>query len=81
MCYFHRFGFLEQSWAMVAAFGVITLVAAVVESLPISTRLDDNLTVPLASVLIGSLVFYSIGARNLCCMSSDGSSILAVVEM
>jgi farnesol kinase len=56
---------------MVVALGVISLVAAVVESLPISTRLDDNLTVPLASVLVGSLVFYSIGVRSLCCMSSD----------
>jgi hypothetical protein len=27
---------------------------------PISTRLDDNLTVPLASVLLGALVFYLI---------------------
>jgi farnesol kinase len=71
MCYLHRFGFVEHRWAMVVAFGVISLVAAVVESLPISTRLDDNLTVPLASVLVGSLVFYSIGVRSLCCMSSD----------
>ncbi|GJN13993.1 hypothetical protein PR202_gb00762 [Eleusine coracana subsp. coracana] len=81
MCYFHRFGFVEQSWAMVVAFGVISLVAAVVESLPISTRLDDNLTVPLASVLVGSLVFYSIGVRSLCCMSSGLSSISPIVEM
>lgn len=51
MCYFSIFGFVEKSWTMVAAFRVISLVAAVVESLPISTRLDDNLTVPVASVL------------------------------
>jgi hypothetical protein len=30
---------------MVVAVGVISIVASVVESLPISTRLDDNLTV------------------------------------
>jgi farnesol kinase len=30
---------------MVAVFGVISIVASVVESLPISTRLDDNRTV------------------------------------
>jgi len=57
MCYFNIFGFVEKSWTMVAAFGVISLVAAVVESLPISTCLDDNLTVPVASVLFSALVF------------------------
>ncbi|CAO2143004.1 unnamed protein product [Urochloa humidicola] len=67
---------------MVAGFGVTSLAAAVVESLPISTRLDDNLTVPLASVLVGALVFYFIKAGNLCCMTSeDGSRIPAIVEM
>ncbi|CAL4897292.1 unnamed protein product [Urochloa decumbens] len=68
-------------WSMVAAFGVTSLAAAVVESLPISTRLDDNLTVPLASVLVGALVFYLIAPGNLCCMTSeDGSSISAIVR-
>uniref|UniRef100_A0A0A9BZZ1 Uncharacterized protein n=1 Tax=Arundo donax TaxID=35708 RepID=A0A0A9BZZ1_ARUDO len=81
MCYFHRFGFVAKSWTMVIAFGAISLVAATVESLPISTRLDDNLTVPLATMLVGGLVFYFIGARNLCCMSSDRSNISAIVEM
>jgi len=82
MCYFNIFGFVEKSWTMVAAFGVISLVAAVVESLPISTCLDDNLTVPVASVLFSALVFYSIGARNLCCMSGeDWRSISATVGM
>jgi len=50
MWYLNIFGFVDKSWAMVGAFGVISLAAAVVESLPISTRLDDNLTVPLVSV-------------------------------
>ncbi|TVU27516.1 hypothetical protein EJB05_30133, partial [Eragrostis curvula] len=81
MCYFHHFGFVEQSWRMVLAFGVISFVAAVVESLPISTRLDDNLTVTLASALVGALVFHFIGVRNLCCMNSDGSNISAIVQM
>jgi len=57
MWYLNIFGFVDKSWAMVGAFGVISLAAAVVESLPISTRLDDNLTVPLASVLVSALVF------------------------
>jgi farnesol kinase len=81
MCYLHRFGLVEQSWAMAVAFGVTSLVAAVVESLPISTRLDDNLTVPLASALVGSLVLYSMGVRSLCCMSSERSSVSSIVEM
>ncbi|CAN6362012.1 unnamed protein product [Urochloa humidicola] len=82
MCYFNIFGFVDKSWTMVSAFGVTSLAAAVVESLPISTRLDDNLTVPLASVLVGALVFYFIAPRNLCCMTSeDGSSISAIIGM
>ncbi|KAK3118192.1 hypothetical protein QOZ80_9BG0695520 [Eleusine coracana subsp. coracana] len=81
MCYFHHFGFVEQSWTMVLAFGAISFVAAVVESLPISTRLDDNLTVPLASVPVGALIFHFMGFRNLCCMSSDQSNISAIVQM
>jgi farnesol kinase len=81
MCYFNIFGFVEKSWTMVGAFGAISLAAAVVESLPISTRLDDNLTVPLASVLVGALVWYFIGATNLCCMSTDDSSLSAIAEM
>jgi farnesol kinase len=81
MCHFNIFGFVEKSWTMVVVFGVISLVAAVVESLPISSC-DSNLTVPVASVLFGALVFYSIGARNLCCMSSeDRRSISATVGM
>ncbi|KAF0889642.1 hypothetical protein E2562_030123 [Oryza meyeriana var. granulata] len=73
MCYFHHFGFIEESWTMVIAFGVTSFAAAIVESLPISTRLDDNLTVPFTSVLVGVLVFYYTGAGNLCCMSDDKS--------
>lgn len=81
MCYFHHFGFVEQSWTMVLAFGAISFVAAVVESLPISTRLDDNLTVPVASVLVGALIFHFTGVGSLCCMSSYRSDISAVVQM
>ncbi|XP_062204178.1 probable phytol kinase 2, chloroplastic [Phragmites australis] len=81
MCYFHHFGFVEESWTLVVAFGAISLVAAVVESLPISTRLDDNLTVPLACVLVGAVVFYLVGARNLCCMSRGRSNISAIAGM
>jgi farnesol kinase len=79
MCYFHLFGFIEQSWIMVAAFGITSLAAAIVESLPVSTRLDDNLTTPIASVLVGGLVFYYVGGGGT--GNGNRSSISAVAEM
>ncbi|KAM1254947.1 hypothetical protein ACFX2G_029828 [Malus domestica] len=57
MHYFSSFGFVQESWGMVLGFLVVSLASALVESLPISTELDDNLTVSLTSVLVGSLVF------------------------
>ncbi|XP_071935680.1 probable phytol kinase 2, chloroplastic [Coffea arabica] len=57
MHYFSTFGYVEESWQMAYRFFVVSLVAALVESHPISTELDDNLTVPLTSVLVGSFVF------------------------
>lgn len=57
MHYFHTFGFIEENWGMIIRFFVVSLAASFVESLPISTELDDNLTVPVASLLIGGLVF------------------------
>ena len=80
MCYFHLFGFVEQSWIMVGAFGITSLAAAIVESLPISTRLDDNLTTPIASVLVGGLVFYYVGGGGGATVG-DRSSIAAIAEM
>jgi farnesol kinase len=82
MWYFNIFGFVDKSWAMVGGFGVVSLGAAVVESLPISTRLDDNLTVPLASALLGALVFHLIiPPTNLQGGSSSSTSISAIVDM
>lgn len=57
MYYFSMFGFVEKSFKMVLGFFVVSLVSAFVESHPICTKFDDNLMVPLASVLLGSLVF------------------------
>lgn len=57
MYYFSIFGFVENSFEMVRGFLVVSLTSALVESHPISTTLDDNLTVPLASLLIGTFVF------------------------
>ncbi|KAL9261858.1 putative phytol kinase 3, chloroplastic [Drosera capensis] len=56
MFYFSRFGYIQASWDMVFGFLIVSLAATVVESLPISTDLDDNLTVPLTSLLVGILV-------------------------
>ncbi|KAF8402600.1 hypothetical protein HHK36_010688 [Tetracentron sinense] len=57
MHYFCAFGLVQESWEMLGGFFIVSLVSAVVESLPISTEVDDNLTVPLASVFVSSLVF------------------------
>ncbi|CAI0399904.1 unnamed protein product [Linum tenue] len=57
MHYFASFGYVEESWGMVLGFLAASVASAIVESLPISTELDDNLTVTLASVLVGKLVF------------------------
>ncbi|XP_068644218.1 probable phytol kinase 2, chloroplastic isoform X2 [Aristolochia californica] len=56
MHYFSLFGFIEESWGLVLSLLVVSVASAIVESLPISTELDDNLTVPLTAVLLGSLV-------------------------
>ncbi|CAD5184346.1 probable phytol kinase 2, chloroplastic isoform X1 [Musa acuminata AAA Group] len=57
MHYYHTFGFIEESWGMIIRFFVVSLASALVESLPISTEVDDNLTVPVTSLLVGGLVF------------------------
>jgi farnesol kinase len=75
MCYFHFFGFIEESWIMAVAFLVASLAAAIVESLPVSTRLDDNLTVPITSALVGGLAFNYVGGGD------HRSGISAIAEM
>ncbi|XVF46218.1 hypothetical protein PTKIN_Ptkin03bG0009800 [Pterospermum kingtungense] len=57
MYYFSYFGYIQESWEIVFGFLVSSLASALVESFPISTKLDDNLTVPLTSILVSSLVF------------------------
>ncbi|TVU36706.1 hypothetical protein EJB05_18650 [Eragrostis curvula] len=57
MHYFHAFGFIEETWQMALGFLVVSVAATLVESHPISTELDDNLTVPLTSFIVGTLVF------------------------
>ncbi|PKI51290.1 hypothetical protein CRG98_028319 [Punica granatum] len=57
MYYFASFGYMQVSWEMIWGFLFVSLASALVESLPLSTALDDNLTVPLTSFIVGSLVF------------------------
>uniref|UniRef100_A0ACD5Y4D5 Uncharacterized protein n=1 Tax=Avena sativa TaxID=4498 RepID=A0ACD5Y4D5_AVESA len=78
MCYFNLLGFIDVSWTMAAAFGATSFAAAIVESLPVSTRLDDNLTVPFTSVLVGGLVFYYVGGGA---AGNGDTSIYAVAQM
>lgn len=57
MYYYSMFGFVEKSFGMVVGFLVVSVASALVESHPVSTKFDDNLTVPLASAFLGTLVF------------------------
>ncbi|ONK77078.1 uncharacterized protein A4U43_C02F2880 [Asparagus officinalis] len=57
MHYFSTFGYIEESWGMSIRFLLVSIAAAFVESLPISSELDDNLTVPLTSLLVGAFIF------------------------
>lgn len=57
MYYFSMFGFIQESWNMVLGFLAVSLISTVVESFPISTELDDNLTVPVASLVVGNIFF------------------------
>lgn len=54
--YFSLFGYIQVSSKVVLGFLFMSLAAALVESHPLSNELDDNLTVPLTTVLVGSLV-------------------------
>ncbi|KAK6155383.1 hypothetical protein DH2020_009631 [Rehmannia glutinosa] len=56
MYYFSWFGYIQESPNMVLGLLVVSVVSALVESHPLSTKLDDNLTVPLASMLVGKFV-------------------------
>ncbi|CAK9171684.1 unnamed protein product [Ilex paraguariensis] len=57
MHYFSSFGYVDESWEMVLGFLVVSLASALVESHPLSTEIDDNLTVPLTTLLVGYFVF------------------------
>ncbi|MCO5550528.1 hypothetical protein L7F22_004015 [Adiantum nelumboides] len=56
--YYSSMGFYQLNWSSaMQVVALISFAATIVESLPISTRLDDNMSVPLISVLMGSALF------------------------
>ncbi|KAL3829477.1 hypothetical protein ACJIZ3_018279 [Penstemon smallii] len=57
MYYFSWFGYIKETPNMVLKLFIVSVASALVESHPLSTKIDDNLTVPLAAMLIGSFVF------------------------
>jgi hypothetical protein len=58
VAYFCNFGFYECNMMHTALkIAMIALAATIVESLPITDTFDDNVTVPLTCVAVGSLLF------------------------
>lgn len=58
LCYFAFMGFYQlDTTGTLIRLAAVSFAATVVESLPVSTKLDDNVTVPLTTVLVGMLLF------------------------
>lgn len=56
--YFSLMGFYQlDTRGTLLRLAVVSLAATIVESLPVSTKLDDNVTVPLTTVVVGMLLF------------------------
>ena len=56
--YYSALGYLELDWALtVQRVALVSLVATLVESLPITNVIDDNISVPLASMVTAFLSF------------------------
>ncbi|XP_047334906.1 probable phytol kinase 1, chloroplastic [Impatiens glandulifera] len=54
-------GYFELDWiGTIEKVALISLVATIVESLPTAGRIDDNISVPLSSMLIGMMCFKGI---------------------
>ncbi|XP_051121013.1 probable phytol kinase 3, chloroplastic [Andrographis paniculata] len=56
MLYFSSMGYMQESFEMALGFLVVSISAALAESHPMSTEVDDNLTVPFTAILVGSLL-------------------------
>lgn len=56
--YFSALGYLQLDWGLVVAkVALVSLAATLVESLPITKVVDDNVSVPLTSMLMAFLLF------------------------
>ncbi|XP_057979647.1 probable phytol kinase 1, chloroplastic isoform X2 [Malania oleifera] len=56
--YFSVLGYFQLDWAQtMSAVALVSLVATVVESLPTANVVDDNISVPLASMVVAFLSF------------------------
>lgn len=66
LCYFAWMGFYQfDARATLVRLAAVSMAATVVESLPVSTKLDDNVTVPLTTVAVGMLLFPASGGTAL----------------
>lgn len=57
LAYFQLFGFIEPTTSTYAATLAIAVACALVESLPISSVVDDNFSVVLTAVALGTLLY------------------------
>ncbi|CAA0814420.1 Phytol kinase 1- chloroplastic [Striga hermonthica] len=58
LCYYAILGYIQLDWIETAKrVALVSFVATVVESLPITGIIDDNLSVPLVSIVASFLVF------------------------
>lgn len=58
LCYFSAFGCISLDWGSAAQkVALVSLVATVVESLPISGVVDDNVSVPISTMIVAMLAF------------------------
>lgn len=56
--YFSSLGFFQLDWpSVVERLALVALVATIVESLPITEVIDDNLSVPISSMLMAYMLF------------------------
>ncbi|XP_020590862.1 probable phytol kinase 1, chloroplastic isoform X2 [Phalaenopsis equestris] len=55
--YFSAFGYFHLGWSTVEKVVLISFAATVVESLPLSEVIDDNITVPVTSMVAACLLF------------------------
>ncbi|XP_051119822.1 probable phytol kinase 1, chloroplastic [Andrographis paniculata] len=57
--YFEMLGYVHLEWfKTIARVAIVSLVATMVESLPITGVVDDNISVPLATMVCASILFH-----------------------